>query len=93
MTSSPAPIPKACKAIWSPAVQEFTAIACVVPMYSAKSDSKRLTFGPMVIQPDRSESTTSAISSSPIEGSAYGKNDLRAHGAVLDKVLIEISPT
>jgi len=36
-----------------------------------------LVLGPVVIQPERSASTTSPISSSPIKGGAKGRNSLR----------------
>src|SRR5688572_15112280 len=39
--------------------------------------SKRFTFGPVVIHPERSESTTSAISSSPRVGRPKGRNSSR----------------
>ncbi len=52
------------------------------PRKAAKSSSKRLAFGPVVTQPERSVSTTSAISSSPMSGSAKGRNG--GDGAVID---------
>src|SRR5438128_2342780 len=61
----------------SPAVAEFSATACAPPKYSAHTCSKRWTFGPVVIQPERSESTTSAISSSSIVGCEKGRNEAR----------------
>ena len=77
---------------WSPAVQELTAMACGAPTYSANAASKRLTFGPIVIQPERSESTTSAISSSPIDGSAYGRKVGRAALASAELGVMPRSP-
>src|ERR1039458_3199842 len=77
ITSSPGPTPSAANDVCSAAVHEFTAIACFTPTYVANSCSKRLTFGPVVIQPDRRLSVTSAISSSPINGRQYGRNELR----------------
>src|ERR1700690_2318374 len=75
MTSSPGPTPSASSARCKPAVAELTASECRPgsPRKVLKSSSKRLAFGPVVIQPDRSVSMTSAISSSPISGSANGR--------------------
>jgi hypothetical protein len=68
MTSSPGPMPSAASATCNPAVAELTATACGPPVYSWKSRSKRAVRGPVVSHPDLSVSTTSLISSSPIEG-------------------------
>src|SRR5262249_38517728 len=68
ITSSPGPTPRPASARWSAAVHEFVATACSQPTYSANSCSKRLVFGPVPSQPERSVSTTSSISSSPIAG-------------------------
>ncbi len=56
--------------------RELTAMhsICGSARNSAKACSKRLAFGPVVIQPLLSVSTTSAISSSPSSGSANGRN-------------------
>jgi hypothetical protein len=50
-----------------------------VAQEGAKSFSKRLALGPVVTQPERSVSTTSAISSSPISGSAKGRKAVFMH--------------
>ena len=66
MTSSPGPSPSASRARCSPAVAELTATASTPPpRKSTKARSKRCALGPVVIQPERRLSTTSAISSSP----------------------------
>src|SRR5438309_11283809 len=72
-TSAPGPIPSVTSAVWSPAVQELSASAPGAPRYAANSCSNRFAFGPVVIQVDRSVSTTSWISSSPIGGVANGR--------------------
>src|SRR5512138_1612863 len=58
------------------AVPELTARAYRAPTASANSSSNRLVFFPVVSHPDRSVSTTSAISSSPTHGSANGRKFL-----------------
>ena len=63
MTSSPAPMPSVTRAVCSPAVQELSASAPGAPRYAANSVSNRLVLGPVVIQSERSVSTTSSISS------------------------------
>ena len=68
ITSLPGPIPRAASARCNAAVAEFTATACGASTYSLKSRSKRAARGPVVSHPDRMVSTTSWISSSPIEG-------------------------
>lgn len=68
ITSSPRPIASTRRASISAAVHEDTQRACDAPTYSASICSKRWTLGPVPTHPDRSESTTSAISSSPITG-------------------------
>jgi hypothetical protein len=50
-----------------------TAAPLSSPRKALKSASKRLALGPVVTQPERSVSTTSAISSSPISGRAKGR--------------------
>src|SRR5437879_11355873 len=77
ITSSPGPTPLATSAVWSPAVQEFSASAAGAETAVANSASKRATLGPVVIQSERSVSTTSAISSSPITGAANGRYPFR----------------
>ena len=75
ITSSPGPMPRASNARCNPAVAELTATQCseASPRKAANSLSNRLAFGPVVIQPERSVSTTSAISSSPMSGIAKGR--------------------
>jgi hypothetical protein len=68
MTSSPRSNPMASNASWRAAVPELTATACCADTYTLNSCSNRWTLGPVVSQPERRVSTTSAISSSPIEG-------------------------
>src|SRR5262249_20576107 len=58
--------PSASTARCNAAVQELNATACLAFTAAAKSSSKRLTFGPVVSQPERSVSTTSSISASVI---------------------------
>src|SRR5690242_17315289 len=77
ITASPGPIPRAARATCKAAVHEFSAKAAGAPNRSANACSKRLTFGPVVIQSERRVSTTSAISSSPRSGGENGKNLLR----------------
>ena len=68
ITSSPGPTPSARIPRMSAAVQEAVHRTDDTPMYSSSIRSNRCTFGPVPIQPDRRQSTTSAISSSPITG-------------------------
>src|SRR5690348_622259 len=81
ITSSPGPTPSVASAVWRPAVHELSASAAGVPRYVANSVSKRLVFGPVVIQFERRVSTTSRISSSPMRGGANVRNSLRRAGA------------
>ena len=67
-TSSPGPMPSAMSASVSAAVHEARQRACGTSTYSDSMASNRCTFGPVPTQPERSESTTSAISASPIVG-------------------------
>src|SRR5262245_5064618 len=82
MTSSPGPTPSASRATCSPAVADDTGTANLPPTYSAKALLNFSTFGPVVIQPERRVSTTSAISSSPSAGRAKGRNVLRISAQV-----------
>src|SRR5215211_8177513 len=59
------------------AVAELTATAYFAPTYSASSRSKRLVRGPVVSQPLLSVSTTSAISSSSMQGRWKGSQVAR----------------
>ena len=77
MTSSPGPIPSVTSAVWRPAVQELSASAPGAPRYAANWPSNRWVRGPVVIQPERSASTTSLISSSPMRGGEKGRNSAR----------------
>src|SRR5947209_6510473 len=81
ITSSPGPTPSVARAVCSPAVHEFSASAPGASRYAANSVSKRWVFGPVVIQSERSVSTTSWISSSPMTGGAKGRNSVRRSGA------------
>ena len=67
-TSSPGPIPSTRSDRISAAVHDDTHRQWAAPTYSDSIPSNRCTFGPVPIQPERSESTTSAISASPIIG-------------------------
>src|SRR4051812_33198398 len=87
MTSSPGPTPTASRARWSAAVPEVTASTCSASRYSAMRSSSSAAFGPVVSHPERSVSTTEAISSSPIAGGwkpslvlRGGRIDLEAYG-------------
>ena len=78
MTSSPGSRSRQrierCRAL----VQELTAIACASPpLYWRKLSSNRATFGPVPIQPERSESTTSATSCSSMTGAPKTRNFVR----------------
>ena len=77
ITSSPGATPLTSIERCKPAVHELTALAYPHPMYSRKSSSKRLTFGPVDSQPERSESMTSAISGSSIIGLPNTRNSER----------------
>src|SRR5438105_9531504 len=77
ITSSPGPTPRVASAVWSAAVHEFSANAAGARTRPPKSDSKRLTFGPVLIQSERSVSTTSSISSTPKHGGENFRNSLR----------------
>src|SRR5712692_8735824 len=77
ITTSPGPMPSAARPTCMAPVQELNASAAGADTKLAKSLSKRLALGPVVIQPERSVSTTSAISSSPMEGGEKGRNVLR----------------
>src|SRR5437773_9683422 len=83
ITSSPGPIPRVTSAVWSAAVEELSARAPGAPRAAAKSVSNRLVFGPVVIQFERSVSTTSSISSAPMRGGEKERNSVRlARGEV-----------
>lgn len=72
ITSSPGPIPKTRSAISAQAVWEFKQTALSVPQKSAIFCSSAFVFGPVVIHPDFSASTTCSISSSVISGGENG---------------------
>jgi hypothetical protein len=67
-TSSPGPMSSACIAEISAAVHEDTHRVNGAPTYADSMSSNRCTRGPVPTQPERSVSTTSAISASPIVG-------------------------
>src|SRR5947208_15115426 len=77
ITSSPSPIPAARNARWRPAVADVTATACAAPTAWAKARSNSSTRGPLVIQPERRQAVTAAISASPMLGRESGKNSAR----------------
>src|SRR6266568_3949090 len=68
ITSSPSEMPAARTLRCIAAVQELTAAANGCPLYAANSLSKRATRGPVPIQPDSRQCTTSSISSCSIAG-------------------------
>ena len=72
MTSSPGPTPKTRNANSKAAVAEFKQTTFSVPIYSANWRSNSFVFGPVVIQPDCSTSTTLLISFSVISGGENG---------------------
>ncbi len=61
MTSSPAPMPRARRAMVRPSVPLATPTAPAVPMYAADSSSKLLTLGPRMTRPLRSTSSTARL--------------------------------
>src|SRR5205814_9010574 len=77
ITSSPGPMPAVLSAVCSAAVQELRASVAGAWRKAANSVSKRLVLGPVVIQLERSVSTTAAISSSPMSGGEKGRNSVR----------------
>src|SRR5881275_58286 len=81
MTSSPGPMPRVTRAVCSPAVQELSASAPGAATYAANSVSNRRVLGPVVIQSERSVSTTSSISSCPTSGGAKGRKLARRRRA------------
>src|SRR5258708_2172793 len=81
-TASPGPIPRLTSARCSAAVQELNARAAGASTAAANSSSKRFTLGPVVIQSERSVSTTSAISSSLIQGGEKGRYSFRILGVL-----------
>jgi hypothetical protein len=68
IASWPGPTPAARSARWRAAVPELTASACRTPISRPKSSSRRNARSPVVSHPERRVATTSATSSSPIEG-------------------------
>jgi len=68
ITSSPGPTPTASRPRCSAAVHEFTATQCAAPVYAAKLRSNVLVFGPVVIHPERSASSTARSSSASMLG-------------------------
>ena len=71
-TSSPGPMPSACRQRCRPAVPLETATAWRTPMRSAQARSKRGPIGPSESWPERSTSSTSSRSRSPMTGLASG---------------------
>ena len=72
MTSSPSPISKTRRISSKAAVAEFKHTVRLVWVYSDKRLSNSFVLGPVVIQPERKVSATSAISSSVISGGEKG---------------------
>src|SRR5215831_19089425 len=73
MTSSPGPMPRATRPRCMAAVQEVTPRARRASRKRANSCSKRWVLGPVVSQPERRVSTTSASSSGPMLGRWKGR--------------------
>src|SRR5437879_2192599 len=66
-TSSPGTSPMTSSASCKAAVPEFTANACLHPIYAAKLRSNSCATGPVVSHPDASTFWTASISSGPME--------------------------
>ena len=73
MTSSPGPMPHTCSASSSAAVADDTQRTGRPPTNADSAASNALSFGPLVIQPERSTSATSAIVASSSAGRANGR--------------------
>ena len=73
MTSSPRSTPSTFMPRCSPAVHELRAAARTTPTWTATISSNLFVLGPTVSHPDLRVATTSAISFSPIDGSAKGR--------------------
>src|SRR5690606_39650886 len=86
MTSSPGPISSANRARCNPAVQELSASAAGAPRYCVNSLSKRLVFGPVVIQAERSVSATAAISFSEMAGGEKGRKVGRLFVFIVERI-------
>src|SRR3954470_12286764 len=80
IASSPGPSPAIRASRCSPAVPLETAATYGAPIRSASSSSKRSIVGPSESRPERSTSSTSSSSRSPIQGRASGTS-FRAGGA------------
>jgi hypothetical protein len=76
MTSSPGPMPLACKINRMPAVEDETAIACFAPVLCVIASSNCLTLMPDALQPDFKTSTTASMSLGSTAGLANGRNPL-----------------
>jgi hypothetical protein len=72
ITSSPGPTPARRSATSSVAVPELKARTGRPPQIAESAASKACTFGPLVIQPERSTSQTAAMVSSSIDGRVIG---------------------
>src|SRR5664280_1437237 len=88
ITSSPGFRPSAIRPMCCPAVAEESARTWGNPVYAAKSFSNRSALGPVVIQPDLRESTTSSISTCRIVGRENG----RKSGRLTNEPVIAMSP-
>ena len=73
MTSSPGPIPAISNASSSAPVPDARARTGRSPKYAESSASNCFAFGPLVIHPERSTSTTPAIVSSSMLGRVNGR--------------------
>ena len=76
ITSSPGPTPASRRPISSAAVPELNARTGRPAHRADRSASNCLTWGPEVIQPERSTSATPAMVSSSIEGRVKGRKPI-----------------
>ena len=88
ITSSPGPMPHTRSASSSAAVADDTQRTWRPPTYSDSAASKALSFGPLVIQPERSTSATLAIVASSRVGRANGR-----YGCVLSCAEVDCRAT
>ena len=73
MTSSPAPTPASASAISMPPVAELSARTGRPPHSADSCASNSRTFGPLVIQPERSTAATASMVGSSIVGRVKGR--------------------
>ncbi len=79
ITSSPGPMPATCSAISSAAVADDTTRTGRPPTVAASAASNAFTLGPLVIQPERSTSATSAT----VASSSVGRENGRCGSALI----------